>query len=381
MQSATVLAYQPFGIILLWFQKIACTMALTLRHRNVLGIAVVVVALLSSCFAATAAAAAAAGESVDDVHSNTEEAVPSYTTVRSRQTNVYVIPNFLRHDLAVQWRDAMKQLWDGTNSTCSATSSDGSVCDNSEKSATSSWQFTTNNNGVLAEVNSNAKVRSLDNIDARNKTAHILKAHGLFSYAKWELHPSHPLVQEIEHAFSTEIKDTVEQFLRLNHPNVKLAPHLSDLFVTFYSTGDFLSSHNDFESGTWAFVVSLMDGPTTNDDPNNNNAGGGGPAAAVWDATEFGGGLRFECPKAPLHLPPTRDDEWCHVLYPSFNSAILFQTRVPSGSGPFHEVLPVNWKAQEQGFYRFGLTGWYMDVADELSDVDRVERDKMRARD
>jgi hypothetical protein len=66
----------------------------------------------------------------------------------------------------------------------------------------------------LAEINSNAKVRSLDNIDARSKTAHILKAHDLFSYAKWELHPSHPLVQEMEHAFSTEIKDTVEQFLR-----------------------------------------------------------------------------------------------------------------------------------------------------------------------
>lgn len=358
-------------------------LSLVVRSRNVLVLAVVVVAFLS-CFIG-----AAVGEGVtvksNDAKEEEKESIPSYTRFRSRQSDVYVIPNFLRQDLAIQWRDTMKQLWDTTNSnsTCSVTSSssDGSVCNSSENSAMNSWMYTTNNNGVLAAINSNAKVRSLDQIDARNKTAHILKTNDLFSYAKWELHPSHPLVQEMEHAFSTEIKDTVQQFLRLNHPHVELAPHLSDLFVTLYSTGDFLSSHNDFESGTWAFVVSLMDGPTNNDNHNEGGGGAGAAAAPVWDATEFGGGLRFECPKEPQILPPTRDEDWCKVLYPAFNSAILFQTRVPSGSGPFHEVLPVHWKAQDQGFYRFGLTGWYMDVADELSDEDRIERDKMRARD
>ena len=42
---------------------------------------------------------------------------------------------------------------------------------------------------------------------------------------------------------------------------VRLAPELSDLFVTQCSVGDFLTPHDDGVSGNWAFVVSLMDGP------------------------------------------------------------------------------------------------------------------------
>ena len=40
-----------------------------------------------------------------------------------------------------------------------------------------------------------------------------------------------------------------------------LAPGLTDLFVTHYAEGDFLSAHNDGFSGSWAFVVSLASGP------------------------------------------------------------------------------------------------------------------------
>ena len=38
----------------------------------------------------------------------------------------------------------------------------------------------------------------------------------------------------------------------------KLVPKLQDIFVTLYSEGDFLTEHNDFYSGTWAVVLSLV---------------------------------------------------------------------------------------------------------------------------
>jgi len=132
---------------------------------------------------------------------------------------------------------------------------------------------------------------------------------------------------------------------------------LSDLFVTLYSTGDFLSMHNDGISGTFAFVISLMDAPK----------------ALITDhwKDHFGGGLRFQC----------QTQGWCEELKPSFNTAILFQTRDGhGGSGPMHEVLPVSYHADIEGFRRFGVTGWYMDRKDIMPDDVRAERDQMRAK-
>ena len=318
--------------------------------------AMFVVALLSSFGVYHVASKGGISAEEDDDDDNSEEMSKPYKRFRSLKSNVYVVPNFLPHDLAVKWRDTMTRMW---NNTLRA-SSKAPVCDEHD-----TWLFATNNNGTDDMRINNAKVRSPDNIDARNATAQRLKASKLFSYAKWELHPSHSLVKEIEDAFTTEIWKTVKNIIKVDDPNIELAPQLADLFVTHYSTGDFLSQHDDAVSGTWAFVVSFMDGPPGRD----------------WDPAEFGGGLRFECPSEELIQFRNRDVEWCQVIYPSFNSAVLIQTRVPTGAGPMHEVLPVSWKAQAEGFHRFGLTGWYMNVADEMSDSFKLEREKMRARD
>jgi Rps23 Pro-64 3,4-dihydroxylase Tpa1-like proline 4-hydroxylase len=266
-----------------------------------------------------------------------------------------VVPNFLPYDLAVKWRDTMTREWDARYQ-CQTDTTEATACavDNDN-----GWRYATNNNGKLGKGISNAKVRSLDNISARNATAQRMKQANQFSYAKWELDHDHELVQEMAQTFlSKEVVDLVTHVLSQTNNGVDLAQQeLSDLFVTQYSTGDFLSAHNDGVSGTFAFVLSLMDGP-----PNRQ-----------WQ-DDFGGTLRFQC-EAPA-------PGWCEALKPTFNTAIFFQTRGSHGGvvGPMHEVLPVAYRAELEGFRRFGVTGWYMDRKDEMSDSIKAERDKMRGK-
>jgi Rps23 Pro-64 3,4-dihydroxylase Tpa1-like proline 4-hydroxylase len=290
--------------------------------------------------------------------------------------NVHVLSNFLPHDLAVKWRNAMKQEWfAGASSSPSCDPADGgstscSACRADPAATSSAWRYATNNDGSSI-VDNNAKVRSMENIDSRNATAQQMRNADLFSYSKWELDPSHSLVKEMEDAFKSQEMRTRFAKHILKDPTVNLSPELSDLFVTLYSTGDFLSPHNDGMAGKWAFVVSLMDGPDDKE----------------WQGDEFGGTLRFECPfthaKYQQPLPagknvPTR--QWCETLTPSFNTAIVFQSMTLTGAGPMHEVLPVKSRAEIEGFRRFGITGWYMDVTDVMPESIRAERDKMRAK-
>jgi Rps23 Pro-64 3,4-dihydroxylase Tpa1-like proline 4-hydroxylase len=144
---------------------------------------------------------------------------------------------------------------------------------------------------------------------------------------------------------------------------VKLSPVLSDLFVTLFSTGDFLSPHNDYMSGSWAFVVSLMEAPQD---------------GAEW-RDEFGGVLRFRCPHAKGTRPSRYSKRFCEQVRPAFNTALIWRT-IPTG--PEHQVPHVSWKAEGEGFRRFGFTGWYMDQDSAmLRDKNFVEeRNKMRAR-
>jgi Rps23 Pro-64 3,4-dihydroxylase Tpa1-like proline 4-hydroxylase len=173
----------------------------------------------------------------------------------------------------------------------------------------------------------------------------------------------------------TRITNIIEDVNFSNHGQhgvVRLAPELSDLFVTQYSVGDFLTPHNDGAGGSWAFVVSLMDSPGEEE----------------WNADDFGGTLRFECPRNHVKFRQQngmrRPYQWCESLSPSFNSLLLFRTYSSDGkkitTGPLHEVLPVKWKAAVEGFHRFGVTGWYMDMTDDMPDRFRTERDKMRAK-
>ena len=293
------------------------------------------------------------------VHS--EEKVETHTHFRSRMSDVYVVPNFLPQDLAEKWRDALKDTWKNTLDTIN-TYKEEQTCSNEDciQNESSTFYYATNNRGEMQNSN-NAKFRSLEMIEHRKAAAKAMYEANQFAYAKWELHPSHPLIEEMEQYMSSyDTRKRVESIIHGRSPNVHLSSDLSDLFVTLFSTGDFLSPHDDGMAGTFAFVVSLMDGE------------------GEWDLSKYGGELRFQCEENN----PRTFSGWCKSLKPSFNSLVLIQTRgignhIP---GPWHEVLSVNDAAQENGFYRYGFTGWYQDEADVMSEKDRMERDKMRAR-
>jgi Rps23 Pro-64 3,4-dihydroxylase Tpa1-like proline 4-hydroxylase len=304
-------------------------------------------------------------EAAEDASSLVDDSIaPPYRTFDAFKSTVYVVPNFLPTELAIKWRDEMRRIWENTRPIRDG--AETTTCDTEHDT----FLFATNNDGAYRERINNEKVRSLEKMGARGVIARLMQQYGQFSYSKWELHPNHPLVKEMEEAFSTGIKNTVTDLLKPNHTNLELSSQLSDLFVTLYSTENFLSPHDDGTSGSWAFVVSLTDGPPGQE----------------WNPADFGGGLQFECPLQddPLSAATERSfatTKWCETVYPTFNSAVIFQTRLPGDTGPMHQVLPVNAKAESGGFYRFGLTGWYMDASDEMDEEAKKQRDMMRARD
>lgn len=303
----------------------------------------------------------------------------SHTLISDQNFRIYIIPNFLPNDLAERWRDELKNTWDRT---IDAMKENDSSMKKDDDGSPSIFSYATNNQGdILDKSNINAKYRSLKKIHERKNIANEMYESDLFSYAKWELHASHPLVKEAENYMSSEatrervqniIRDQQQQQPPSHRNKVNLSSELSDLFVTYYGTGDFLSPHDDGHSGSYAFVISLMDG------------------GGEWNAEKFGGELRFQCEEEEQkkNSPHQSFSGWCKSIKPSFNSLILIQTRVIDGTtgnnmipGPLHEVLSVNEAAELDGFYRFGITGWYQNDVDMMSDRDRLERDKMRARD
>jgi Rps23 Pro-64 3,4-dihydroxylase Tpa1-like proline 4-hydroxylase len=293
----------------------------------------------------------------------TEEETTLYRHFQSSHSDVYVISNFLPMKLALEWRRRMHEAWQDTLYLleCLSTIDDESTCPNKEMNA---FHYATNNPGTFQGFTNNVKVRSLDKIPQRNQTAHEMYQRDAFSYAKWELPPSHELVQEMEVYFTLlSTRQRVQRVLAKDYPNVHLQAQLADLFVTYYGPGDFLSTHNDGVSGTWAFVLSLTQQPKT------------------W-TRDLGGTLQFACPPS-IGYQPRRDDPdyWCEELVPTFNTAIFFNTRSPNGllPGPDHQVLPVN-VGPESGYLRFGLTGWYMDVNDIMPEHHKAELEKMRSR-
>lgn len=294
--------------------------------------------------------------------------VESHTHFRSGLSDVYIVPNFLPLELAEKWRDELTNIWKNTTKIIE-TRDQEKICTRPDHDCamdeSSTFYYATNNNGNV-KSSSNAKFRSLERINGRKDIAQEMYASRLFSYAKWELHPSHPLVKEIEeYMASTDTTERIQKVINKRQPDVQLSSELSDLFVTLFHKGDFLSPHNDGGSGTFAFVLSLMDGE------------------GEWDIEKYGGGLRFQCEAAG----PGEFTGWCTTLKPSFRSLVLFQTRVEAPDmsgivpGPYHEVLSVNDAAEENGFYRYGFTGWYQAESDVMTEHARLVRDQMRARD
>jgi Rps23 Pro-64 3,4-dihydroxylase Tpa1-like proline 4-hydroxylase len=274
---------------------------------------------------------------------------------KSAGVNIYQISNFLPTKIAQRWRTRLRDEWLLQQETC--------------PSNHTQWTYATNTNG------SNAKERSLERIPDRREQALQMKQSNMFAYAKWELEHGE-LFHEMQQQFlEPEIIQKVQTILSKQGVEVSLLPQLSDFFVTQYSPGDFLSKHNDYLSGSWAFVVSLMDKEESNED-------------GQWQ-DEYGGHLRFECPTSVIDendrtsqsIANSNDDDsfWCTSVAPSFNTALIFQTGqyLNITRGPYHEVLAVSEAAEEAGYRRFSITGWYVDEADYIS-VKRLSHAKQQ---
>ncbi|CAB9510240.1 expressed unknown protein [Seminavis robusta] len=291
---------------------------------------------------------------------------------QSFHSDVYVIDDFLPTEVALDWRRRMLEAWENTQELLKdCEGGDSCPNTNNENSNNRTFHFATNNDGFQqgdGRVPNNAKVRSLEQLPQRNHTAHQMRQRHMFAYAKWELPPAHVLVQEMEdYMRSNTTRQTVARLLADKHPQLDLQPQLADLFVTYYNQGDFLTTHNDNVCGTWAFVVSLTQEP--DEGPSWNN--------------DMGGTLRFQCPHTTRsrYHHPSSPNYWCESLVPKFNTALLFNTRLPGGvMGPNHEVLPVH-VPPSSGYFRFGLTGWYMDAQDVMDETAKAELNKMRSRD
>lgn len=254
---------------------------------------------------------------------------------------IVAVDNFLPLGIAERWRDQMDQHW-------SSAYSQGNF-QTLDPADTTGWLYTTND--------LNSKSRGNDNIVNRSILAERSRQAGQFSYSKWELAPEHDLVQEIKaYLASKEIREKVQALVG----SKELNGALSDIFVTQFAPSNFLTQHNDGYSGTWAIVLSLA------------------TSSPKWQQG-YGGELAFKChAELGTDLRGANQDT-CRKLGPKFNSVVLFRTNNPA-IGPPHQVLPVASAAGEAGFRRFGVTAWYTEVDEVMSEEFVRENRKMRGK-
>jgi Rps23 Pro-64 3,4-dihydroxylase Tpa1-like proline 4-hydroxylase len=265
-------------------------------------------------------------------------------TIKRIKTNnaaeVIVVSNFLPAVIAEAWRDKLLAKWEDMER-------------GDPNPLLSHFLYATNEQ--------NTKIRSLNNINERRSNAWRKRLSGQFAYGKWELNPTDSLFSEIsEYMLLNETTTYIADTLGLNPNTEQLsAQELSDLFVTHFTVGDFLSSHSDYYSGTFAFVVSLTAGVTEGE----------------WSQEGYGGGLALLCADDDSKQEAAFPDI-CHHIEPAFNQLVLFRTR----PGPLHSVEAVTAEGYARGFRRLAFTGWYMGVSDTFSEQELKERNAMRGR-
>merc|ERR1712166_286511 len=195
----------------------------------------------------------------------------------------------------------------------------------------SEWLYTTN------VPNTNEKIRSRDRIPERRKLVLDALANDprVFAYSKWELRRNASVFKRLR-GYMESAQSAVAQELKVSLVGI------SDMFVSCFDDGDFLSFHQDGYSGSIAFVMTL---------------------AKTW--THNDGGLLQMC----------QGQAGCTDFVPRFNRLLLFRTR----GGPVipHQVTQVTLKTSETK-KRFGLTGWYMDSNDLKDKTFMAEFKKMQ---
>lgn len=192
---------------------------------------------------------------------------------------------------------------------------------------TSDWMYTSNHD----VKNANKKYRSNEDVRSRRAIVTQQNEKGLFAYSKYELTPQHHFTNYVESLLLQDsVKNTIASIV-----NMKLVS-ITDMFVSRFTQGDFLSLHNDGAAGSLAIAVNL---------------------SKDW-AEEQGGVLEFTC--SPTQT--SKSAPVCLRIAPEFNSVVLFRTRPKSLPHRVTEVLSDS--------ERLAITGWYLSEDDAFSDYD-----------
>lgn len=106
------------------------------------------------------------------------------------------------------------------------------------------WSYTTNDG--------KAKVRSNEDIGERRRRAEAAYRRGEFAYSKWEPRRGTAFYQEVQRHM--ESAATLAQLSAIVGEEIA---RISDVYVTIFQRGDFLSLHDDRGLGKYAFTISL----------------------------------------------------------------------------------------------------------------------------
>ncbi len=144
-------------------------------------------------------------------------------------------------------------------------------------------------------------------------------------------HITHALTRTLHHPLARWLTNYVRFVLvhplPHSHHHPRRRPRgrqVTDYFVSMYVQGDFLTTHQDFNLGTYAFVLQL---------------------SKDWEPS-FGGALAFSCRRSkPL--------DRCRSLVPLFNTMTIFQTRPDLVDHWVEEVVVPTERTR-----RYAVTGW-----------------------
>ena len=181
----------------------------------------------------------------------------------------------------------------------------------------------------------NHKMRGNTDIADRRGRAQYARSIGSFAYSKNELNATNPTYQQIQRFF--ESSNTLKCMSELT--GIDLV-EITDMFVSMYIKGDFLTTHQDFNLGTYAFVLQL---------------------SKDWKEGD-GGELVFSCNHDRFR------PDLCKVALPSFNTLTLFSTRPQLVDHFVEEVVVPPHKNR-----RLAVTGWIASADDKGFDKNTID--------
>jgi|EP00942_MAST-04A_sp_MAST-4A-sp1_P005672 Rps23 Pro-64 3,4-dihydroxylase Tpa1-like proline 4-hydroxylase len=273
----------------------------------------------------------------------------SIDTEGKQAIKITTINNFMPKQLAINMYKQLEKKYNNmdSNDLLLLSNKNFSSSNDKNKNEYESWVYASNTGG------GNQKIRSNENIINRHKKAVELAGKKHFAYSKFELSPKSDSSKELIKLVREFLGDKQNRFaiekimgLKQQKARSKLVG-LTDIFITLYEKGNFLSVHNDENSGSLAVVISL---------------------SKHWKE-KYGGNLEFFC---------MDKKQWCKKLIPKFNSATLFLSRPHN---VWHRVSQVNNQLssgkKKKKPRRYAITSWYATSDDKIDQEYLEECNKM----